>query len=77
MLSPWPVPRPGKDPLHRPPHWLELVNAQLNAAELDALRLASRRGRPYGDSGWVEQIAERYDLSATLRNPGRPRKDPE
>jgi putative transposase len=72
---PWaegPVLDPG--PVPRPKGWLEWVNTPQTEAEVDSLRACIRRRRPYGDSPWVGQTAQRLGLEATLRPLGRPRK---
>ena len=51
MLSEWPIPR-RRDGIAR-------VNEPQNAAELEALRLSTRRGRPFGDATWREQVVRR------------------
>jgi len=65
-LAAWPMPRlPG---------WLERVNRPLREQEEEQLRTAIRRSQPFGDAGWVESTARRYNLESTLRSRGRPRK---
>jgi len=64
LLSGWPVPRPDG--------WLGLVNQPLTEDELAALRLCTRRGRPYGSAGWVSAAAVRLGLESTVRSRGRP-----
>jgi putative transposase len=66
LLDDWPLPRPGD--------WLQWVHEPESAAELDALRNCVRRGRPFGDDGWVAQTAARLGLEASLRRRGRPKK---
>ena len=60
----------------RPPQWLEHVNQPQTEAEVEALRECLRRGRPFGDSGWMGETARRLGLEASLRPRGRPRKAP-
>jgi putative transposase len=64
LLAPWPVPRPSD--------WPAFVNHRESAAELEALRLAVRRGRPFGGAAWIEDTVSRFDLGSTLRPRGRP-----
>ena len=66
MLSAWPVPRPRK--------WMHYVNEPETEAELMALRRSCVRGTPYGPPEWIEQTAKTLGLEATLRKPGRPKK---
>ena len=75
-LSPWPTPSGAAvvgDGTRRPRAWLRQVNTPMSEAELAALRTAVQRGRPYGEPGWVERMATRFDLASTLRRPGRPK----
>jgi putative transposase len=65
-LDPGPVPRP--------PGWPEHVNQPQTEAELEALRECIRRRRPFGESAWAQQTAERLGLQASLRPRGRPRR---
>lgn len=65
-LAAWPLPRlPG---------WIDRVNHPLNEKEEAQLRQAIRRSQPFGDSGWVEATARKYNLESTLRSRGRPAK---
>ncbi len=66
MLSRWPLPRPRK--------WLRYVNDPETDAELEALRRSCIRGTPYGSAEWVKDTARRLGLEATIRKPGRPKK---
>jgi REP-associated tyrosine transposase len=63
LLSEWPI--------ERPVDWVQEVNRPQTDAELDAIRLSLRRGRPLGQEKWVKQTAARYDLESTLRSRGR------
>lgn len=65
FLSEWPMERPGQ--------WLAWVNAPQTGDELKALRENVNRGRPFGDTPWVTQIARHLGLESTLRPRGRPR----
>ena len=66
ILSDWPggIPR----------NWLHTVNRPQSPAELDAIRLAVRRGRPFGSPAWTTRTAQRLGLETTLRPRGRPTK---
>ena len=66
MLSRWPLPRPRQ--------WAQYVNAPQTEAELVALRRSCVRGTPYGSAEWVNKTAKALGLEATLRKPGRPKK---
>lgn len=68
LLCDWPV-----DP---PTQWLRHVNQPEDPRQLDDLRTCLKRGRPYGDDSWAQQVADKLGLAATLRPMGRPRKDP-
>jgi putative transposase len=47
-LAPWPVARPAA--------WCREVNTPQTNAELEALRHATRHGRPFGDDEWKERM---------------------
>lgn len=65
-LSPWPI--------RRPPRWIERVNQPLDETHTKQLQKAIQRSQPFGDPGWVEMTARKYNLESTLRKRGRPRK---
>jgi putative transposase len=66
LCDDWPAPRPA--------NWLQRVQQAETAKELEALRLSSKRGQPFGDERWQIQTAKRLELESTLRPPGRPKK---
>ena len=67
LLADWPLPRPR--------NWKKLVNDPQTDSEVEAIRRAVSRGRPYGDSDWVDRTAKRLGLESTLRLPQRPKKE--
>ena len=79
MLSAWPIPAVAgaagvMNRFGEPRGWLATVNRPQSQAELEALRVSVQRGRPFGEAGWVQAVAEKLDLGAALRSRGRPRK---
>ena len=68
LLSTW--------PMRRPPGWTEHVNRPFTKRELEGIELSIRRGRPYGEEEWVEEVCERNGLWSTVRPIGRPPKRP-
>ena len=66
-LSDWPVDRPRD--------WTACVNEVFSRPALDDIRTSVNRGRPYGETSWVERTAKRLGLLFTLRKPGRPRTE--
>ena len=68
-LASWPLPRLR--------NWVERVNQPVSEREEEKLKLAIHRSQPFGDAGWVESTARKYNLESTLRNRGRPRKFPQ
>jgi len=64
LLADWPVPRPDD--------WRARVNRAESVAELEALRAAAQRGRPFGSERWQEDAVRRFELGSTLRPRGRP-----
>ena len=65
LLSPWPVPEPRR-------YW-EWVNRSQPKEEIENIRYALKRNRPYGSERWVSQAVARFGLQNTIRSPGRPR----
>jgi putative transposase len=68
LLAEWPVERPAD--------WRAIVNRAQTPAELEVVRQAVRRGRPFGREDWREQMVRRFELGSTLRPRGRPGRGP-
>jgi len=68
------VPKLSDWPADRPRDWLRVVNKAQSEPEMEALRRAVQRGRPFGSPIWEKQAATRLGLQSTLRPRGRPRK---
>jgi putative transposase len=66
LLSPWPVPEPS--------HYLEWLNRSQPKEEVEKIRCAIKRSRPYGSEGWVSKAVAQFGLENTMRNSGRPAK---
>jgi putative transposase len=69
LLSPWPVSAPAE--------WVERVNAPITARERDRLETSMRRGRPFGDETWTSRTVRDLSLDHTIRQEGRPTKEPD
>jgi putative transposase len=67
LLDSWPVPCP--------PAWLEELNREVAAEDVERVRTAIQRGIPLGDPAWVEQTAMIVGLSNRLRGRGRPQRE--
>jgi putative transposase len=63
LLSDWPIDRPR--------NWTALVNQPQTQTEVEAIQLATKRGRPVGSDSWVRSMAARHGLQSTLRSRGR------
>jgi len=57
-----------------PRNYVSLVNEPQTNAELESLRYSVNKGKPYGKEGWINRMIDRFKLTSTLRNPGRPKK---
>ena len=68
------VARPPLAAWRREASWQTAVNLALSLEQLDGLRQSVVRGKPQGDPGWVQALAARAGLEATLRPRGRPRQ---
>ncbi len=64
LLADWPVARPDD--------WRRFVNRAEPAADLEALRASSQRGRPFGALPWRDDLVRKFALDSTLRPRGRP-----
>ena len=62
----------GRSPA--PEDWRRLVNRAQSAAEIEAMRTAVQRGRPFGSQARRDGMARRFDLNSTLQPRGRPRQ---
>lgn len=60
-------------PVRRNAGWLEQVNGDALAEDLDGIRHSIRRGAPYGSRSWSRAAATRHGCESTLRSLGRPR----
>lgn len=69
LLSAWPPPVE-----RRPAGWLTKVNRGQTPKELEAIREAVARGRPFGSEDWRDLMIRQHGLESTLRPRGRPRK---
>jgi putative transposase len=75
LLSPFPEwGHLGRTEAERRRRWRAKVRATQRAGELTAVRDSLRSGRPLGEAGWVERIAERLRIDLQPRPRGRPRK---
>jgi len=66
LLRPWRVAEPG--------NYLDWLNRAQAKEEVENIRYAIRRSRPYGSEGWVTKAVAQFGLENTMRNRGRPGK---
>ena len=66
VLSPWPV--------REPKDYVAWLNRSQPKEEIDNLRYAIQRSRPYGSERWIGETVRQFGLENTMRNPWRPRK---
>jgi putative transposase len=64
-LSPWPVAEPD--------HYRQWLNPSQGQEEIEKIRYALKRSRPYGSKRWVARTVARFGLEDTVRDPGRPK----
>ena len=62
-------------PIERPSDWHDLVNVDEQQEQIEAVRRSVVKGQPYGREAWVQQMVRRWNLGATLRGRGRPKKE--
>lgn len=76
ILSAWPIKDVGSafaaDGSGRPRQWLRVVNTPQNQGELDAIRHAVKKSRPYGSNRWSASAIKRFGLTTAIRDRGRP-----
>jgi putative transposase len=65
LLSPWPVPEPR--------HYREWLNQSQGREEIENIRYAIKKSRPYGSEKWISKAVAQFGLENTMRNRGRPR----
>lgn len=61
-------------PVDLPKWWNEFVNQPMTAAELQAVREAMNRQRPFGSPEWVQATAIDSGMEQSLKPIGRPRR---
>ena len=55
-----------------PDDYIKLVNEVQTNKEIESLRYSVNKGKPYGSDNWTNKMIDKFNLKATLRNPGRP-----
>ena len=66
LLSPWPMAEP------RP--YREWLNQPQGKEEIEKIRDAIKKSRPYGSEKWVAKAVAKFGPENTMRNRGRPKK---
>jgi putative transposase len=61
--------------MERQAEWLDWVNEGETHEQLHAVRRSVTKGQPFGSPMWVEQMVAQWNLDATLRERGRPKKE--
>ena len=69
LLSPWPV--------REPRDYRRWLNQAQPREEIEKIRDAIQRNRPYGSEKWLAKTVAQYGLESTVRNPWRPGKGSE
>lgn len=63
-------------PMARPADWPDWVNQDETNEQLSVVRRSVTKGQPFGSPVWVGQMVAQWNLGATLRGRGRPKKEP-
>jgi len=66
LLSSWPVPEPSR--------YLEWLTRPQPKEDVEKIRQAIKRNKPYGSEGWVSKTVAQFGLENTVRDPWRPGK---
>ena len=61
--------------MERPTDWPDWVNEGEATEQVNAIRKSVTKGQPYGSEPWVERMVRQWNLDATLRARGRPKKE--
>ncbi|MFZ0963120.1 MAG: hypothetical protein WAO35_19830 [Terriglobia bacterium] len=67
-------PRLSRCPVAAPEDYLAWLNHPQAKEEIEKIRYALKRSRPYGSDSWVSKVVAQLGLENTLRNPRRPKK---
>jgi putative transposase len=62
-------------PIARPAQWSDWVNESETTEQLRTVRRSVLKGQPFGSEWWVERMVTQWNLRATLRDRGRPKKE--
>jgi hypothetical protein len=57
-----------------PKDYVPWLNHPQPKEEIENIRYAIKRSRPYGSEPWVSKAVAQFGLENTVRNPWRPRK---
>jgi putative transposase len=69
------VPLPLVDwPVDRPRDWTDWIHEPQTDAEVEALRQAIAKGKPFGQAQWQKKVIDLLGMESTLRQTGRPLK---
>ena len=64
------MPKLATEEVLRRGDWTDFVNRLMTEAEVEAIRLSIRRGRPFGSDAWTQTTAEQLGLEFSLKSPG-------
>ena len=66
LLSKWPI--------HMPRNYLSFLDKPQNKQEEISIENAIKRGSPYGKADWQSKVVRKFNLQATVKPRGRPKK---
>ena len=61
-------------PVDLPKDYLSWVNEMEDDDALASLRASVNKGTPLGGGSWLDTLLQKYNLSAAMREPGRPKE---
>ena len=64
----------GEWPMERPGDWCAWVNQDDGQEQIETVRRSVTKGQPFGSPLWVERIVAQWNLGATMRGRGRPKR---
>lgn len=67
--------RTSLDTMERLADWPYWVHERETTEPVSAVRRSGAKGQPHGSPAWVQQLVAQWNLGATWRGRGRPKKE--
>jgi len=53
---------------------VQFRNTEIKSNILESIRDSVNKNRPFGKSGWIVDVVNKFGLEISLRQPGRPKR---